>query len=318
MALGTSEVSVVPKNYGELFSQYGDHIRNQLKRANRVERNYEDLVGYVNLRLIEAKLLDKFREKLDRMRPKVIDALAVCDILGVPWTTWLAAMSAYHTGAPIEGSCGVVIGYRVGHWMPTPINIAAFEAQGLPGHLEKNALFSFKDVLHLAELDGGLGFLGQDVQRGVPLAPCREVKIKIPEVKATRSMFKNYLAMAVGNHFSNFCRTEDRRHKERTVIPSPHAEDDAPSWEAGLTDSKVADSDTMVALAEAKAMLADILIQCSDGVDLCKPVEQHTGEVFEMLEGGESIMQALRKSDLPPKVCKSVLRTVRPLFPDFA
>jgi hypothetical protein len=47
-------------------------------------------------------------------------------------------------------------------------------------------------------------------------------------------------------------------------------------------------------------------------------VAEHEIEVFAMLENGSSLMQALRDTNLPPKVQNAVLDTIRPWAADFA
>jgi hypothetical protein len=84
----SSSGSVVPRDYNELHSQYGALILRLLKKYNKVERNFEDLHSYVWMKILEAKLLDRFKAKIEKQRPKVLTAIEVCDVLGVSWLQW--------------------------------------------------------------------------------------------------------------------------------------------------------------------------------------------------------------------------------------
>lgn len=302
-----SDSFVAPRDYKELHQQYGKLIAKLLLKHNRIERNAEDLHGYVWVKLLEAQLLERFERYVQRQKPRVLSALEACDLLGVPWPQWLLAMSRFHVGTPHIAPSGQVLVFRVGPWMPTPINMGEFP---FCGHLQPNALFAYTDIIHLS-VSEVLPTVGQDVQGGILVDLTRSERFKIPGVRVTKAQFKNYLTMAVLNHFANYCRTEDRRHKERPVIPSVHQDEDSPSWEASLPDTKSTDSNTLLSLSEARKMLSSTLHECADGFDLCLPVEEHENKLFELLEDGLSLFQALKQSDLPPRVCRSVLNTVR-------
>jgi hypothetical protein len=329
MTSQSSDGSVVPKNYDELQKQYGPLIYKLLLKHNKVDANLEELHSYVWMKLLEARLLERFEDSVLNKTPSVLSALEVCDLLGVSWRQWSTAMWAYHKGDPTAyDQDGNIVARRRGRWMPTPINITAFQARGLFGYSAKSALFAFEDIIQLSidekrfkngSIRKAFRLMGREINAaGSVLAETREDgHIKLPDVPVTKAQFRNYLTMAVLNHYANFCRTEVRRHKERPHTPSPHADDDAPSWEATLPDVRHTDADTMVALAEARKMLSDTLHECMEGVPSCKPIDVHEVEVLTMLENGASLMQALRDSDLPPKVCSAILDTIRPMAHEF-
>jgi hypothetical protein len=322
---------LVPSNYEELQKQYGALIYKLLLKYNKVERNFEDLHGYVWMKIIEARLLDRFHESVQEKAPKVFSALEACDFLGVSWSQWSLAMWAYHKGyrrKRKDGSFKPGRRKKSDNWMPTPINLAEFQAQGRDGFTDKNALFAFDDIIQLTlerrtktgRIKRAFTVMGRDVKNGVVIGESRpEGFLKFPELKVTKLQFQNYLIMAVLNHYANFCRTQTRRHKERPYNPPAHRRDEeGPIWEATLPDKKAANVHVMIALREARQMLSETIHECLDGVESCKPVEQHESEVFSSLENGQTLIQALRGSDLPPKVCKSVVETVRPLAREFS
>jgi len=325
----SSDSPIIPKDYEELHRQYGPLVKNLLLKHNKVERNFEDLHSYVWVKILEAQVLTRFMEKVQSQTPKVMTAVEACDFLGVSWSQWVFAMMGYHKGHSRRNKDGSRKRGRrkKSHWMPTPINLAAFEAQGLLGYTAKTALFAFEDIIQLtleSRTKGGkikraFRSMGRDVRDGVVVGESRpEGYLKFPPVKVTRTQFQNYLTLAVLNHFANFCRTQSRRHKERPQTPPAYLRDEpSPAWESTLPD-KSTTVDTMIALDEARQMLSETLHECMDGVQTCKPIEEHESEVFTSLENGASLMQALRRSELPPKVRKSVLETVRPLIREYS
>jgi hypothetical protein len=320
----SSEGPVVPQSFTELQQQYGPLIHKLLCKYNKIERNMEDLHSHVWMKLLEANLLERFEEHVQRQAPKVLTAIEACDFLGVSWKQWTVAMSAYHKGTVVKDILGLPTKRRKkGRWMPTPINIDAVR------YNSKDAMFAFDDIIQLSlderAPDGTIRrafkVMGRQIDsEGNVVAETRpEGCAKFPDVPVTKAQFRNYLTMAVLNHYANFCRTEARRHKERPHTPPAYLRDDAdaPAWESTLPDTSHADVDTMMALAEARKMLSETLHECVDGVTLCKPIEEHETEVFAMLEEGASLMQALRASDLPSRVRNAVLDTIRPLAPEF-
>lgn len=305
MTGSSSESSVIPKTYEELQRFYGAHIHKILNRSNKVEQNFEDLHSYIWMKLLEAEVLERFEEYVLRQIPKVVTGLEACDVLGVSWTQWIAAHKLFH----LEGK---------GHWMPKPINQAAFDAAGdRLGFCSHDALYSLADVLQLtigeyAE-DGALMFpfrkMGRYVVDGVIVKDEERPEgfIKIPIMKATAVQFRNYLTMAVLNHYSNFCRTVTRRHKERPHQKLfPHA-DDTPTWEASLVDHQNPPQDVVLTLTETKSILDEAI----DGY--AENGEVVTGEaIFSKIRDGLTLTKALREMKLPPKIRKAILRAIRP------
>jgi DNA-directed RNA polymerase specialized sigma24 family protein len=318
-----SEGVTIPKSYEELQQNWGKFIFDLLQRINKIQRNMDDLYQQIWLKLIEADFLTRFDDYKQTQMPKVLSAVDSCDLLGVTWVQWVTAMGLHHNGIPVLDEYGKVISRKKGRWMPTPINIAEFEAAGLAGYTSMAALYAFEDVIRLSfethrcangSLRRAFKKMGQDVRGGLLYGSERpEGAAKLPAVRVTKSMFKNYLAMAVGNHFANYCRTEFRRHKERPFQQPTFVEDDAPFWETALPDPKAVKSDTMVALSQAKQILSNTLFECLEGVQTPKKPEDHATEMFRHLYSGASLKQALCRMDLPPTVRSAVLNTIRPM-----
>lgn len=325
MFIKSSADEVIPEDYNDLQRQYGTLIYKTLLKANKVDRNFEDLLGYVWMKLLEARLLDRFKEHVQRQIPKVLTALQVCDFFGISWSQWIVAMGAYHKGVPSKYRWdGKIIARKKGRWMPTPINLAEFKAQGLAGYASKDALFDLEDIVKLSldekrlkngNIRGAFLIMGREVRDGVIVGGERpEGYLKFPEVKTTRTQFKNYLLRAVMNHYANFCRTQNRKHKERPQISTG---EEAIIWENTLPDSKAVGTDNQVALKEAQKLLSETLREYLEGIQSDKEIEEYELEIFTSLGDGTSLMRALRNSDLPPKICKSIFETVRPRVNEF-
>lgn len=331
MTVISSEGSVIPKNYDDLLKQYGPLIYKLLLKYNKVERNFDDLHSYVWVKILEASLLDRFEEHIQKQTPKVLNALEACDLLGVSWRQWSTAMWAFHKGDPSQyNKEGKVIARKRGRWMPTPINLAEFQARGLAGYSAKTALFDFNDIIKLStdetrfktgRIRKAFRLMGRSIKpdQGTIVSEERpEGLVKLPEVTVTKAQFRNYLTMSVLNHYANFCRTAERRHKERPYTPPSYlSEDEAPSWESTLQDCTSPDADTIVALAEAKQMLSATLHECMEDVPTCRPVAEQEIDMFKMLDEGIPLNQVLGKLGLPNRVKSDLIDTIRPLAPEF-
>jgi len=298
------ESFVVPCSYAELQKLYGLHIKKLLMRCNTVGSNFEDLHSYVWVKIMEARLLDRFEDHVSRQTPKVITAIEACDLLGVSWQDWVQTLRAYHTG-------------KRKLWMPTPVNEAEFRLQGVSWFTAKNATFSYDEIIHLThgehirgKLRWAFNHWGRDVQNGIVIGESRPGYLfKIPELRATKSQFKNYLSTAVLNHYANFCRTLKRRHQERTQIPRGF-DGDPTLWEDTLEEVKEAPSDVKVALSEARALLSEAIQSCLTEFGI-PVVGDEEGKIIAQLQDGASLPHALKCSGLPARVRRSVLKSIR-------
>jgi hypothetical protein len=300
----STERFLVPKTYAELQKLYGSHIKKLLLRCNRVDRNFEDLHSYVWVKILEARVLDRFEDHMAKQTPKVLSGLEICDLLGVSWRQWVQTIKAYHTG-------------KRALWMPTPVNEAEFRLQGLSWFNSKTASYSYEDVIQLTwgqNIRGRLRWAfnqwGQDVKDGIIIGPTRpEGHLKIPEVRPTPSQFKNYLSTSVLNHYANFCRTLKRRHQERPQTPRGF-EGDATPWEDTLEEVKEAPAELKVALSEARTLLSETIQSCLMEFGI-KAGGDAEGKIFAQLQEGATLIQALKGAGLPVRVRKSVIKSIR-------
>ena len=296
---------VVPTTYDEVEQHYNRFIVSLLSKHNKVERTTRELYQHIWEKLLQSKLLERYGEKVDATLPRTMLRDAACEFLSVSLTRWNNAMAQHHT----KGR---------GHWMPTPINLPEFEAQGKKGFYSKEALYDTDDILKLAEEEADAD------GNAVSVFPSRG-PLHWPTSKVTPAHFRNYLAMAVRRHFLNFVRSQKRRHKERlgdVFHEFRKYGDDADnqvSWEQTLGVSAIAvgarvvdqeTGDTLVALAEATNKLKLSLRSSMKGVESCKPVEQHEAEMFELLDRGIRLSSVVKKMDIPSSVRRAVLRSV--------
>lgn len=291
---------LVPRTYAELQQEYGPHIKKLLMRCNRVDRNFDDLHSYVWMKILEARVLERFEEHIAKQLPRTLSGLQACDLLGVSWQQWVEALSSYHTGHSV-------------FWMPTPVNEAQFRHLGLDWLDTKEASYSYEDVIRLTwDEEGRPPFKkwGQEILDGVVVGGSRpEGYLKIPRVRPTPSQFKNYLSTAVLNHYANFCRTLKRRHQERPQTPRGF-EGEATPWEDTLEEVKDAPLELKVALSEARTLLSDKLQSCL--MEFGIPGDDDAeGKIFAQLQEGATLLQALKGAGLPVRVRKSVIRSIR-------
>lgn len=309
MKIASDATLAVPRDYDEMEKLYGKFIADILLRVNKVGRNGRDLYNHIWEKLLGADVLGKYVAMTEQALPKTMTALEACDMLGVTFTRWRTAMWAYHKGDPVfDKTTGKEVSRRHGHWMPTPINLAEFEAKGQKGYSAKSALFDTLDIGKLASDE-------RTLKNGSVRGPFRlHGEIRMPEAKATKQHFQSYLAVAVKNHFANFCRTQQRKHKERAPDALPGHRppvDDSISWEATLEDPKERHQETIAALHEAKQRLSTSLHDGMRNIPSCKPVEEHEMQMFELLEDGFTLGETVRKMDIPKSVQQLVLRSVQ-------
>lgn len=304
--MASSFNGLVPKDYTELQQQYGRLIYKVLSKYGKAIKNLEDVHSHVWVKLMEVGILDCFEISVRNQVPKTFTAIEVCDFLGISWWQWANAMWNYHRR-------------HIGRWMPTPINLAEFQVQKRTGCTSKRAVFALDDVIQLTlewrtetgEICWSFPTMGRDVKNGVVVGESRpEGFLKFPPVKVTKLKFQNYLIMSIKNIYLNYCRDQKRHHQERPyTLPPQLRKKTTDTWDAVLPDSKTLNAEEKTALREARQIISEIL-QAYFEEELRQPVEE---QVFSSLENGTSLMKALRNINLPPKICRHVIKTVRPL-----
>jgi DNA-directed RNA polymerase specialized sigma24 family protein len=178
--LKQSTADTVPATYDELFKTYGPFISQRLRRLNKVDRHLEDLIQDVYLKLIQANVIEKFKQSTLRKLPESMTAVQATEFLGITWQRWCSAMSAAKNEKV---------------WMPRPA-----VGTNIYG---RNTEFHTSDILLLEET----GYFSK-----------RDFERKQLDPSPGRG-FRAYLCIAVSNHFKNWCRTRTRRYQEFTLPP---------------------------------------------------------------------------------------------------
>lgn len=315
MTTGASKVEAwaVPADYNELYTEYAAFIGDIVRRYNKVGRNFRELFQHSWERLVSVQFLDKFAKHVEFQDPKTMTAEQACEYLGIEWKPWTVAMYAFHK--PKSDSASYKKWPKNPHWMPTPLNVAEFEAAGKgKGLSSKKAVFQFEDIAVIADhTSGNCG----------DLKPWfKSTGINRPERKATRAHFQNYLSVMVRNTLANAFRTNSRKHKERAF--DTFSEFRKPSDEARsggfVPDPELLDaaasvrSETMTALAQAKQTIREGLADSIRDVPECKPVETYEEELFDRMEEGYTLAEAIRKLDVPTRAKERLNRVVLKAF----
>lgn len=158
---------------------FGQDIARQLSNLNSVPSNFRDIYQSVWVRLLTGDVIAKFHQKVAQTRPATLTAKEVADHLGISLGTWVEAQAAYLQGVSDFD------------WLPLPVEGSALDAF---------AVWSTDDI-EAFERSGSF-----EREESVSVVP-----------QATLLKFKSYLATAVHNAYSNWCRTHKRRYKERVI-----------------------------------------------------------------------------------------------------
>jgi len=287
----------IPRDYEDLRVKYEKFVAHILTRYNRVGRNYLDLLQDVWAHIIQADVLAKYKANVEKQVPKTMSAQQACEFLGITFHQWRQAMWAYHNK-----------GRKNAHWMPTPINQADFEARSggkQKGFTAPTAIFDFDDVAQLVEHVSGV--CGENDKPWF-----KSTGVVWPQVKATKGHFQSYLARAIHNHFANYCRTNVRKHKERTADTFACFQnlEDPAHWEHTIVDPAAGRQEVLSTLQQVTRRIHNVLVKELEGVEGCKPINDHEIELFDRLEEGYTLVEAVRKLDLPPRCKRQIERAM--------
>lgn len=301
----------IPRDYREMEKMYGAFVAGTLRKYNKVNRNFPELLAHIWMRLIHVDVIGKFMASVSEKMPRTMTAVQACEMLGVSFNQWRTKMWAWHKGDPVYSTIGgkqVMICRRSGGWMPTPINIGDFEAKGQKGYSSKNALFDSDDI-------GKLMSMETQMKNGAIRGPfAKQGELTLPQLKATKGHFQSYLAHAIHSNFANWCRTDKRKYsQDRPMRLHTDSDHEDHAWEANLADPNGARQETMAAFKEAVQKLSTTLHSAMEGVPSCKPVSEHETEMFALLEEGYTLPEVVKKMEVPDKVRRSILRSVAEL-----
>lgn len=176
----------LPRDFNDLFKYENAYILKKIQVYNQVQRNLEDLVQDIWMKLIQSNLLVKFVERTARQLPETIRADEAAGLLGI--TLYQLQVALYyrsHVGLSFEPCNGTI---EMDH------------TTGL-GRIQARTLFLTADI---QALDRKYPKYDQDART--------EPRRFIWRLQSTG--FRPYLTQAIHNHFANWCRTRFRKYKE--------------------------------------------------------------------------------------------------------
>lgn len=311
IASACAQDDVIPCDYTELWRDYAKFVANLLRKYNKVGRNHEEVLSHNWEKLVQSRMLEKYRAFVTEKMPKTMTAVEACSFLGISFGQWRTAMWAFHMGDPIYNKDKIEVRRRRGHWMPTPLNAEAFLAKSggkSNGYSAKTAILDTDDLILLTVNE-------KLMKNGSVRGPFfKQGPLNVPGIKVTKGHFSSYLAKCVHNNFMNWLRTKARKHQERphdTFAEFRGYGDNPVAWEATIEDPHGARQEARTACSEALRKLSESLHQSMEGVPSCKPVAEHETEMFDLLEQGIPLQDVMRKLDLPDRVRRAVLNSIK-------
>lgn len=287
----------IPCNFDGLVRDFGSYIEQQVAKYNKEgwEEQLVDLRQHIWEKLIASDLLNKFVIRANTTLPPLMTGIQARKFLGITgkqWGYWMwkasfpDAWRGKHTSAVRRKPQRR---FRQS-FLPKPI-------KGKPN--SDSALFRGVDIKALHE-SGAI--------------KKRHFKSERPPVSGRG--FKSYLQRAVRNHWSNWCRSHNRRHKERPLSPdlvltqfddgtcrATSRIEDGGSWESTLVAASYSDSELFDirhfrrACRRARFDLSSVTAVQKGGYQKGQPTKQARRglEVLDIVAQGYSIKEAIKK-----------------------
>ena len=300
----------IPRDYTEMQRMYGPYVASMLRRYNKVGRNFEELLSYVWLKLIEVDVIRMFMESVSAKLPVVMTAEEACRVLGVTFGQWRTKMYNYHIGDIERAADGSIMRRRKGGWMPTPVNKETYKPAkiqvetGAPaGYSSRKALFDTADIMMLAA--------SEDLTKGGRLRGpfSKQGPQELPTLKATKGHFQAYVSKAIYRSVLNWCRTWRRKFaQDQPMYQSQEGgEYDTSEWDRLADDGAAPDVEATVneAVSRLKASLRAAMPEEDAG-----KVEKAETMMLDLLQQGVPLPEVVKKMDVPDPVRRAVLRAV--------
>lgn len=214
------------KVYGLFYEQYQEFVAKLLQRHNKFTNNFEDLVARIWLDFAGSMhgpgLLDKFFAQAQESAPdlpELVSGAEVATTLNIPWNTWRTAWEQRNIQGPINTAVS-------GPY--STLDIPEFPSPVEGTYQERTSMYRRADIVEwYDEYECVRHLLAVQPKAGLWVW-------QVPAPRATKKHFIHYLKRAVAHRFANFCRTEERRHKERVWDSFPDqvsSVDNPASWE---------------------------------------------------------------------------------------
>lgn len=275
----------VPHDYTEFFEKYGPYIAGEVRRKNIVANNFDDLYQTVCERIVANQVLPKFvarvRASTDEELPPEMTGADACKLFGITFGAWRSKLWSYHKVfvsdlngmVPVEGKThgtivrpsGAVVSWVA--WMPTPVR---------GGYGSPNAVYRTSDVLEVP----ACGYFP---------------KMKFdcaawPRRKVQPHHLMGYISTAIHHIWYNFCRTERRKHRDRTGDCFAQFRNPDGEYVSNWEDTQIA-NETVVEDVELAIDYRTIVDRS------CKMSEEQKGEISYLLKT-HTITEAVKMSSL--------------------
>ena len=248
----------VPRDNNEMIKVYGEVIMSEIYKRNVVKGNADDHFQEVCLKLISARVLEKFVQRVlnttHEDKPETMTAEDACTLFGIRFSAWRTRQYAFHKTK--KG------------WMPQPIE---------GGPYGPHSVYKTSDILDVPDK-----------------APFKRLAFHVdawPVRAVAPHHFQAYLLRAVRNHFFNACRTIIRKHKDRPgdCFGSNFHDADGQyneNWEDLLPDNyATASIEASTLLSQKMGLLHDITNQMP---------EPHRLEIFDLLSKNHTIPEIVK------------------------
>lgn len=225
----------LPRNFDELFRDYGDFIAKKVASFNKIKRNEEDLFQEICCKIISSDLLNKFVARAARMLPETFYAAEAAALMGLTFDEFQVALYyKSHMGLSFEPRDGEIVNDH---------DLAR-------GCVPERALFNSGDIQALDEAYPKFDQKARTLTRQI-IWPLQALG------------FPAYLTQAIHNHFANWCRTRKRKYQDMllpgsTILSATPGggytqvgyNPEATDWEARLVEMTMADDD-LISIVES-------------------------------------------------------------------
>ncbi len=330
MEAGMSESwpAAIPRDYKQLFDEYGDFIAYTCQRYGRQDQAPADLLQYTWERLLHVDVLNKYVSCLttNSTMPDTVSTLEACALLGVGFGAWRSAHWSYQVifkkvlggkapvGAKNRGMTKIR-GLRVrcklckgaGTMQEVPCSKCKGEGQAGEIRGERWVLWMPEplpvDGKPVGPVSSKARFKTKQVIQLAEMGYFKGICVNLPTPTATVSHFKNYLRQCIKNHFANWVRTNSRRHKERPADMFAQFRD--PDGEGFNMEDRIVDTNSTGRM-EATVDIARVMGRA--GTD---ELFQHKEGLLDLLGEGYSLAEAAKKLGLSSQTRAAVQRALQ-------
>lgn len=244
---------LIPRTNDEFAREYSGYVAKLVSRLNNRPENFADLLQSIWLKLLESDIVGKFHERAHESRPEALTTEEVCLHLGITTDSWVDLQARHQLGCSGLG------------WMPCPI---AGDATSL------DALWSTDEVERYEPHAHQHHEMVGESERLIP--------------RATSAQFRTYVQRAVHNAYANWCRTNNRRNKDRLIDAFPdqmYRRDEGEAFSLDDLFDAVQDTERPAARMEASIDVRSVM----------ERLGPQAGTFFDLLSEGYTLREAAKR-----------------------